>query len=133
MSRAITNGIQVEVETSYLADKSSPASRRFAFAYVVTISNQGAETVQLRTRHWIITDGKGKVEEVRGPGVVGQQPVLKPGESHRYTSGCVLETPTGTMYGTYQMYRDDGSMFDAEIAPFRLVAPAADKQPRFLN
>jgi ApaG protein len=132
MSRAITNGVQVEVETSYLPEQSSPASRRYAFAYMITISNQGTETVQLRTRHWIITDGKGKVEEVKGPGVVGQQPVLKPGQSHRYTSGCVLETPTGTMYGTYQMYRDDGSMFDAEIPAFRLAAPT-EKAPRFLN
>ena len=86
-------------------------------------SNEGTEAAQLKSRHWIITDGNGKVEEVRGPGVVGQQPVLRAGEHFEYTSGCVLETPRGTMQGTYQMQRPDGSMFDAEIASFQLAMP----------
>lgn len=132
MSRATTNGVTVEVEPRYLPEESSPANRQFVFAYTVTIANEGSETVQLRTRHWIITDGDGKVEEVKGPGVVGAQPVLRPGQAFRYTSGCVLTTSRGTMHGTYQMFRQDGSMFDAEIAPFLLVAPKHDST-RYLN
>ena len=93
------------------------------FAYTVRIDNEGAETAQLRSRHWIITDGDGRVEEVRGPGVVGQQPLLKPGEHFEYTSGCVLQTPRGQMHGTYQMVRDGGATFDATIAPFDLALP----------
>ncbi len=132
MSKATTNGVTVEVESRYLADESSPATYQFVFAYTVTISNEGSETVQLRTRHWIITDGDGKVDEVKGPGVVGAQPVLQPGQAFRYTSGCVLRTSRGTMHGTYQMHRQDGSMFDAEIAPFILVA-AKHEPTRYLN
>jgi ApaG protein len=98
-------------------------ARRYVFAYTVVIANEGSEPAQLRTRHWIITDGGGKVDEVRGPGVVGQQPNLRPGENFEYTSGCVLETPRGEMRGTYQMYRPDGRMFDALIAPFLLALP----------
>ena len=121
-----------EVEPQYLNEQSTPDENLYAFAYTVTIANEGVGVVQLKTRHWIITDGKGHVEEVKGPGVVGAQPVLKPGQAFRYTSGCVLKTPRGTMHGTYQMHRDDGSHFDAEIAPFLLVAPSPTAK-RYLN
>jgi ApaG protein len=123
VSSAITNGIRVTVSTAYVPSQSSPAARRYVFSYTVRIANEGGEIVQLRTRHWIITNGAGKIEEVRGPGVVGQQPVLKPGEHFEYTSGCVLETPRGSMHGTYQMHVTDGRTFDAEIAPFELAMP----------
>ena len=123
VSSAITQGIKVTVSTAYVAAQSSPAAHRYVFAYTVRISNEGTEAAQLRSRHWVITDGNGKVEEVRGPGVVGQQPLLRPGEHFEYTSGCVLETPRGTMAGTYQMQRTDGSSFDAEIAAFALALP----------
>ena len=98
-------------------------AQRFVFAYTITITNHGSESVQLRSRHWIITDGLGDVEEVKGPGVVGEQPVLSPGEGFRYTSGAVLPTERGTMRGTYQMHRADGAQFDATIAPFLLERP----------
>lgn len=120
------------MESRYLAEESSPPADHYVFSYTVTIANEGGETVQLRTRHWIITDGRGQIEEVKGPGVVGHQPVLKPGQAFRYTSGCVLKTPRGTMHGTYQMLRDDGSAFDAEIAPFVLAAPGPGDK-RWLN
>jgi ApaG protein len=122
-SSAETNGVLVEVQSLYLEDQSQPANRRFVFAYQITITNNGSEVVQLETRHWIITDGLGDVEEVKGPGVVGEQPVLSPGESFRYTSGAVLPTERGTMRGTYQMHRADGAQFDARIAPFLLERP----------
>jgi ApaG protein len=122
-SRAETNGVLVEVESAYIADQSHPASRRFVFAYTITITNRGREVVQLRSRHWVITDGAGDVEEVKGPGVVGEQPVLSPGESFRYSSGAILPTERGTMRGTYQMRRADGARFDAEIATFLLERP----------
>jgi ApaG protein len=122
-SEAVTKGIRVQVRTNYLKDRSSPATRQFVFAYTILISNEGTETAQLKTRHWTITDGNGHVQEVRGDGVVGKQPTLRAGESFEYTSGCVLETPHGTMRGTYQMVRPDGEEFDAEIAPFLLVVP----------
>ena len=122
-SSAETNGVLVEVQSVYLEDQSQPANRRFVFAYQITITNNGSEVVQLETRHWIITDGLGDVEEVKGPGVVGEQPVLSPGESFRYTSGAVLPTERGTMHGTYQMHRADGAQFDARIAPFLLERP----------
>ena len=125
MSTAITRGIRVTVKTQYLPERSSPAKRQFVFEYLVRISNEGERTAQLRTRHWIITDGDGKVQEVRGDGVVGEQPVLRPGDTHEYKSGCVLETPYGSMRGSYQMFRDDGVNFDAEIAPFTLSLPHA--------
>ena len=125
MSTALTKGIRVSVETSYLAERSSPAKHQFVFAYKIRIANEGERTAQLRTRHWIITDGDGKVQEVRGDGVVGEQPVLRPGQEFEYTSGCVLETAFGSMHGTYQMVRDDGEQFDAEIAPFSLALPHA--------
>ena len=122
-STALTDGIRVTVRAQYLADQSSPEKSRYVFAYSVTIANEGNGPAQLRTRHWIITDGRGKVEEVQGDGVVGEQPRLVPGQRFQYTSGCVLNTPVGTMHGTYQMIRDDGTWFDAVIAPFSLVMP----------
>ncbi|MCA9550431.1 MAG: Co2+/Mg2+ efflux protein ApaG [Myxococcales bacterium] len=122
---ATTQGVRVRVVSKYLAHQSAPASNRFVFSYEVTITNEGQETVQLRTRHWIITDGNQRVEEVRGEGVVGEKPVLEPGQSFQYTSGCILKTTFGTMHGTYQMYRKDGSRFDAEIPAFLLAAPFA--------
>src|SRR5262249_14207041 len=111
VSNAITEGIRVTVTSQYIAAQSSPSARRYVFSYTVRISNEGAQAAQLRTRHWIITDANGKVEEVRGPGVVGQQPLLRPGEHFEYTSGCVLETPRGSMHGTYQMHCPDGRQF----------------------
>jgi ApaG protein len=123
MSHAVTQGILVTVESQYLADRSSPAQRRFAFAYSVEITNQGTVTAQLRSRHWIITDALGEVQEVRGDGVVGEQPILEPGQSFQYTSWCVLSTPSGSMRGTYQMVPVQGERFDAEIEAFRLVMP----------
>jgi ApaG protein len=123
VSSAITNGIRVTVSTVYIPNQSSPAAHRYVFAYTIRIANEGGDTVQLRTRHWIITHGSGKIEEVRGPGVVGQQPVLRPGEHFEYTSGCVLETPRGSMRGTYQMHTTNGKSFDADIAPFELAMP----------
>ncbi|TNF62029.1 MAG: Co2+/Mg2+ efflux protein ApaG [Deltaproteobacteria bacterium] len=122
-SSAETNGVLVEVQSFYLEEQSHPARRHFVFAYTITITNNGSEVVQLRSRHWIITNALGEVEEVEGPGVVGEQPVLSPGESFRYTSGAVLPTERGTMRGTYQMHRADGAQFDAQIAPFLLERP----------
>ena len=123
MSNAITNGIRVTVSSNYIPAQSAPKARRYVFAYSVRIANEGTEAAQLKSRHWIITDGNGKVEQVRGPGVVGEQPMLKPGEHFDYTSGCVLETPRGSMEGTFQMVRSDGTEFDATIAPFALMLP----------
>jgi len=122
-SEAVTNSVRVEVESRYAADRSQPFQSQWFFHYTVRISNEGEETVQLLSRHWIITDGTGRVEEVEGPGVVGEQPVLAPGESFEYTSGCPLKTATGTMRGTYQMVTEDGTHFDVEIAPFTLAEP----------
>ncbi len=113
----------MRVQSRYLAEQSSPPHDRYVFAYTITISNEGATTAQLRTRHWVITDGRGGVEEVRGDGVVGEQPRLTPGQSFQYTSGCVLTTAIGTMHGTYRMHRDDGSTFDANIGTFSLASP----------
>lgn len=123
MSNAITNGIRVTVSSNYIPAQSAPKAHRYVFAYTVRIANEGTEAAQLKSRHWIITDGNGKIEQVRGPGVVGEQPMLRPGEHFEYTSGCVLETPRGSMEGTYQMVRSDGSEFDAAIAPFALMLP----------
>jgi ApaG protein len=122
-SETTTRGVRVAVVSEYAADRSRPLQHQYFFLYTITISNEGAETVQLLTRHWIITDGGGHIEEVRGPGVVGQQPVLAPGESFTYTSGCPLATPFGTMEGTYQMVTRGGEEFDAKIAPFTLSEP----------
>ena len=122
-SEAVTRGIRVRVESEYAPDRSEPAKNQWFFLYTVTIANEGAETVQLVTRHWIVTDGTGQLEEFRGPGVVGKQPTLRPGESFEYTSGCPLKTPFGLMEGTYQMVTEDGERFDAKIAPFTLSEP----------
>jgi ApaG protein len=115
--------IRVDVDTSYLEDQSDPKERRYVFSYTITIRNEGKVPARLLTRHWIITDSNGKVQEVRGEGVVGEQPYLKPGQGFRYSSGAVLETPVGAMEGSYQMVGDDGSQFDAPIAAFRLAMP----------
>ncbi len=122
-SVALTEGVRITVRTQYVPDQSSPRARRYVFAYTIRVENQGDASAQLVSRHWIITDASGKVEEVRGPGVVGKQPLLRSGESFEYTSGCVLETPRGEMRGTYQMVRTDGSQFEAAIAPFELSLP----------
>ena len=122
-SEAITRGIRIHVDVVYDPPRSSPEAGRWFFLYTVTIRNESNHTVQLISRHWIITDGHGEVEHVRGPGVVGEQPVLEPGQSFRYTSGCPLSTESGSMHGTYQMVTIDGDSFDAEIAPFTLSQP----------
>jgi ApaG protein len=122
-SQALTEGIRVQVRSQYLPDQSSPRDDRYVFAYTITITNESTRTAQLRTRHWIITDGRGEIEEVRGDGVVGEQPRLSPGQSFEYTSGCVLTTPVGTMQGSYRLWRDDGTYFDAQIAAFSLATP----------
>jgi ApaG protein len=123
MSSAVTNGILVTVVSEYIPERSSLSSRQFAFAYTVRIQNQGDSAAQLRSRHWIISDSNGAIQEVRGDGVVGEQPMLQPGQHFEYTSWCVIATATGTMRGTYRMVRPDGDVFDAEIAPFRLGLP----------
>ena len=115
--------IRVEVETSYIEEQSDPRDKRFVFAYTITIRNEGQVPARLLTRHWIITDANGNVKETRGDGVVGEQPYLKPGQGFRYSSGAVIETPVGTMQGSYQMIADDGQHFDAPFAPFRLAMP----------
>ncbi len=124
-SQAVTEGIRVEVRSRYSPEHSDPISDLWFFLYTITITNEGDEPVQLRNRHWVITDATGKVEEVHGPGVVGAQPQLAPGESFEYTSGCPLPTPFGTMRGTYDMRRPDGRQFDAAIAEFTLREPGA--------
>lgn len=113
--------ITVSVETQFMAEHSAPDDGRYVFAYTITLRNTGQVRARLLTRHWIITDANGKVEEVRGPGVVGEHPHLAPGESFRYTSAAAIETPVGTMHGSYQMMGDDGAAFDAPISPFRLA------------
>lgn len=122
-SEAVTRGIRVRVEPRFDPRRSRPEANHWFYLYTVTIENQADMTVQLLARHWIITDGNGEVEEVRGPGVVGEQPVLAPGQSFRYTSGCPLTTDVGKMEGSYQMVTSTGESFDVEIAPFTLVPP----------
>ena len=117
------HSIRVDVETSYLSDQSDPQEQRYVFSYTITIRNEGRKPAKLLSRHWLITDANGKIQEVRGDGVVGEQPHLKPGQGFRYSSGAVLETPVGAMQGSYQMQADDGECFDAPIAPFRLAIP----------
>ncbi|PWT83040.1 MAG: Co2+/Mg2+ efflux protein ApaG [Blastocatellia bacterium] len=119
----MTNNVRVEVESQYAPEHSQPFQSHWFFYYTIRITNEGDETVQLLSRHWIATDGIGKTEEVRGPGVVGEQPVLSPGESFQYTSGWPLKTPTGILRGTYQMVTEGGTHFDVEIAPFALREP----------
>jgi ApaG protein len=117
------HNIRVDVETSYLEEQSDPNAQRYVFAYTITIRNEGHVPAKLLSRHWLITDSNGKVQEVRGEGVVGEQPHLKPGEGFRYSSGAVIDTPVGVMQGAYTMRADDGREFDAPIAPFRLAMP----------
>ena len=113
----------VQVQPRYLPEQSEPEEGRYLFAYTVTIRNTGEVAAQLVSRHWIITDADGHIDEVRGPGVVGEQPVLKPGQSFRYTSGCPLATPVGSMHGSYQCIAEDGTAFEAEIPEFTLSIP----------
>jgi ApaG protein len=117
------HAIEVEVQSRFLPEQSTPEVGRFVFAYTIRILNSGAVPARLISRHWLITDDNGKVQEVRGDGVVGEQPRLRPGEHFEYTSGAVLETALGTMHGSYQMLADDGTRFDAAIAPFTLTVP----------
>lgn len=124
-SEATTNGVTVTVQSRYVPEQSDPERGGWLFAYRVRITNEGSETVQLISRHWIITDANGNVEEVRGPGVVGAQPLLRPGESFEYTSACPLRSSFGTMHGTYQMLTEGGEYFDAQIAAFSLSTPYA--------
>ena len=115
--------VSVQVRTTYLAEQSDPDNERYAFAYTITITNTGNVGAKLVSRHWIITDAENKVQEVKGKGVVGEQPFLKPSESFEYTSGTALATPVGAMQGSYQMVAEDGTPFDAPIAPFTLSMP----------
>ncbi len=124
MSDTTTAGIRVQVRPQYWAERSDPGQQQWAFAYTVTISNLGAAPAKLRSRHWVITDGTGRIEEVRGPGVVGKEPRLLPGEQFEYTSWAMLKTPLGTMRGEYQFERDDHSGFDAIIGEFVLAEPS---------
>ncbi len=125
MYRAVTRQIEVNVEPFYLSDRSAPEDGRYFWAYRVTIANQSDDFVQLLSRYWHITDGTGRVEEVRGPGVVGEQPELDPGDSYQYTSGCPLSTPSGIMVGHYTMRNARGEMFDIDIPAFSLDLPGA--------
>lgn len=123
MSEAVTEGIRVAVRSEYVQERSYPSLHRHFFVYHITIENRSSHTVQLLSRHWVVSNGHGDTEEVRGAGVVGVQPHIKPGEAFQYTSACPLDTPVGTMEGTYRMAREDGTEFDAQIESFTLVAP----------
>ncbi|WP_346899386.1 Co2+/Mg2+ efflux protein ApaG [uncultured Roseibium sp.] len=125
MYRAVTNGIEVCVEPYYLDDESNPEENEYIWAYAVEIRNEGEEPVQLKTRYWKIMDARGRVEEVRGAGVVGEQPVISPGETFEYSSGCPLSTDSGFMQGSYGMERQDGTTFDVTIPAFSLDLPDA--------
>jgi ApaG protein len=125
MYEAVTRGIRIRVTPQYLEDQSSPEDGEFLWAYTVDIANESDETVQLRSRVWRITDGQGQTEEVRGPGVVGETPVIEPGRSFSYTSGCPLRTPSGIMVGSYQMVDAKGQLFDVQIPAFSLDSPFA--------
>ena len=120
---AITRGIRIRVEPRYMEEQSSPEDGHFVWSYAVEIANDGSETVQLKSRMWRITDALGRTEEVRGPGVVGQTPVIAPGKSFHYTSGCPLKTPQGIMVGSYQMTDEAGALFDVAIPAFSLDSP----------
>jgi len=124
-SEATTRGVHIQVESQYVPHRSSPTHGQWLFTYRVRIRNQGEESVQLISRHWVITDANGDEKEVRGPGVVGAQPKLAPGEAFEYRSFCPLQTPVGTMHGSYQMVTSNGEQFDAKIAPFSLSEPMA--------
>lgn len=123
MNKSSVHNINVSVDSAFVEGQSNEDQGQFVFAYTVTIHNTGEVPAKLMTRHWIITDSNGKIQEVKGEGVVGEQPYLRPGEAFQYTSGTMLETPVGTMQGSYQMIADDGTEFDAEISPFTLAAP----------
>lgn len=123
MSTTAKHHIEIGVETTYMADQSDPGNDRYVFAYTITISNQGTLPARLLDRHWLITDANGEVREVRGEGVVGEHPYLRPGEQFQYTSGAVLQTPLGSMHGEYGMIDDEGQRFRAPIAPFGLSMP----------
>lgn len=125
MSVAITRGVRIEVHSEYVEARSNPTARIYFFIYHVQIENQGREPVTLEARHWVITDGHGEAQEVRGPGVVGETPRLEPGGVYGYTSACPLNTAVGSMHGTYRMRQDSGEVFDAEIASFTLSVPYA--------
>ena len=125
ISDTTTRGIRIQVESAYVPDRSNPKESSYFFVYHVRITNVGAETAQLISREWVITDAEGEVERVKGPGVVGEQPVLAPGGGFEYTSFCPLKTNVGTMHGTYQMVRAHGEAFDVRIAPFTLAVPNA--------
>jgi ApaG protein len=127
MYQAITHGVAVTVEPEYLADRSEPTKRQFFWAYTVEIENRSASTVQLKRRHWIITDGRGVKHEVNGEGVIGEEPIIAPGESFRYTSGCPLDTPDGFMVGNYTMVGENGDSFRVEIPAFSLDIPAPSR------
>ena len=124
-SEVTTEGLRVEVEARYSSTHSSPETGRWFFLYTIRVSNESPEPVQLMSRHWVISDGTGRVEEVRGEGVVGEQPAIDPGDAFQYTSGCPLPTPFGSMEGNYEILRHDGSSFRARIAPFDLSQPRA--------
>src|SRR6187399_3034968 len=128
--RAVTRQIEVRVEPQFLAERSSPENGYYFWAYTITLTNRGGETVQLKTRHWRITDANGRLQEVRGAGVVGEEPVLKPGQSYEYTSGVPLPTPSGFMVGTYGMVTNSGERFDVDIPAFSLDTP---QQQRTIN
>lgn len=123
MDKPSTHPIQIEALVKHLAEQSDEGDNRYVFSYTITLTNNGEDTVQLLSRHWIITDSNNHVQEVRGQGVVGEQPVLRPGQSFAYTSGTVLATPVGTMTGSYQMVTEDGAKFDAPIPQFVLSVP----------
>lgn len=125
MYESVTRGIRIRVTPQYLEDQSSPEDSEFLWAYTIDIANESEETVQLRSRVWRITDGHGQTEEVRGPGVVGETPVIEPGGSFSYTSGCPLRTPSGIMVGSYQMVDAKGQLFDVQIPAFSLDSPFA--------
>jgi ApaG protein len=125
VSDTVTKGIRVQVRAMYVPERSAPREQHYFFAYHIRISNEGNETAQLLSRHWVITDANGDVQEVRGPGVVGETPVLAPGAAFEYTSYCPLTTAVGTMQGSYTMSRPGGATFEADIAPFTLAMPYA--------
>lgn len=118
------HNIAIDVDVQYMEEQSAPNDKRYVFSYTINIHNKGSETAQLISRHWIITNSEGKTQEVKGPGVVGEHPYLKPGEDFTYTSGTIIDTPVGSMQGSYQMKGGDGQMFDAEIPPFTLAKPS---------
>ncbi len=123
MTSESDHNIHIDIETDYIPEQSEPDANRYVFTYTITIRNDGNVSARLMTRHWVINHANGKIEEVRGEGVIGEQPYMRPGEGFRYTSGTVLETPYGDMNGSYQMLADDGVEFDAEIPAFSLTMP----------